>query len=120
MLRYIRLAFIALTALILLTLAFANRGSVTLRLLPGDMAGFLGLGGEWTMPLFVVILLSVALGVLIGFVWEWLREMRIRNEAKTNARRLGQMERELAVLRDSKTAPNQDEVLAILDESAKS
>ncbi|MFE3839038.1 LapA family protein [Pseudogemmobacter sonorensis] len=116
MLRYIRLIFIALTALVLLFLALANRAPVVVRLLPEEMGAMLGRGQGWTMPLFLVIFLAIALGVLIGFVWEWLREMRIRGEAKTTARKLGQLEREIAVLKDSHSVPPQDEVLAILED----
>ena len=119
MLRYIRIAFIAATALVLLMLALANRGSVTLHLLPEEFAGVIGLSAAWSMPLFVILFLAIALGVLIGFVWEWLREMRLRGAAKSNSRRVSALERELAVLKDSRSIPdpNRDEVLAILDES---
>ena len=118
MLRYIRIAFIALTALVLLTLALANRASVTLHLLPEDLASVIGLSASWSMPLFVVLILAIALGVLIGFIWEWLREMRIRGAAKSNSRRVDALERELSVLKDSRSIPDpsRDEVLAILEE----
>lgn len=121
MLRYIRIAFIVLTALVLLALALANRTSVTLHLLPEDLASVIGLSASWSMPLFVVLFLAIALGVLIGFIWEWLREMRIRSAAKTNSRRVDALERELAVLKDSRAIPDpsRDEVLAILEEGQK-
>lgn len=116
MLRYFRLTFIGLTALILLFLALANRDPVTVRLVPDQMAGLIGLAGGLQLPLFVVLFCAIALGVLIGFVWEWFREMRIRGHAKSSARKVGQLERELAVLKDSHSIPPQDEVLAILEE----
>lgn len=114
MLRYLRLLFVAVTGLALLVLALANRAAVPVRLLPEDMGALLGLGHAWELPLFLVILGSVALGVLIGFVWEWFREMRIRGAAKGAARRVSRLERELAVLRDQKEGPK-DEVLALLE-----
>lgn len=119
MLRYLRYLFLAGTALVLLVLALANREPVTLRLLPGDAGSLFGLSGSWQVPLFLVILGAVAAGVLIGFVWEWFREMRLRGAARQSARKLGQLERELAVLKDQNSPPPRDEVLAILDEGAR-
>lgn len=114
MLRYLRVLFIAATGFVLLVLALANRGSVPVRLLPEDIGGLLGITGVWEVPLFLVILGSVALGVLIGFVWEWFREMRIRATARGKSREVSRLERELAVLRDEKQGPR-DEVLALLE-----
>ena len=114
MLRYLRLLFIAATGLALLVLALANRAAVPVPLLPEDVGALLGLDHVWELPLFLVILASVALGVLIGFVWEWFREMRIRSTARGKTREVSRLERELAVLRDEKEAPK-DEVLAILE-----
>jgi uncharacterized integral membrane protein len=114
MLRYLRIAFIAGTGIVLLTLALANRGSVSVRLLPEELATMLGLGLVYQMPLFLVILAAVAAGVLIGFVWEWFRERRFRGDARAKSREVARLERELAVLKDSTSVP-QDEVLALLD-----
>lgn len=119
MLRYLRLLFLALTGLILLFLALANRDPVTVRLLPIDLSMLMGTEGAWSMPLFLVIFVSIAAGVLIGFVWEWFREMRLRGEAKVKTREVARLERELAVLKDSHSVPPQDEVLAILDGAAR-
>ena len=114
MLRYLRYIFIGGTGLVLLLVALANRGPVAVRLMPQELATLLGLSGAWNIPLFLVILAAVALGVLIGFVWEWLREMRIRADAKVKTREVTRLERELAVMRDTKE-PQKDEVLALLD-----
>lgn len=114
MLRYLRLIFLGGTGAVLLLVALANRGSVPVRMFPQDLSTFLGLPEPWTIPLFLVILAAVALGVLIGFVWEWLREMRIRGDAKVKTREIARLERELAVMRDTKE-PQKDDVLALLD-----
>lgn len=116
MLRYLRLLFIGVTGLVLLVVALANRASVPVRLLPEDVSGFFGLATSWEVPLFLIILAAVALGVLIGFVWEWFREMRIRGHARVKTREVARLERELAVLRDTREVP-QDDVLALLDSS---
>ncbi len=115
MLRYLKLLFIIGTGLVLLVLALANRASVPVRLLPEDLGGLTGLTHAWDLPLFLVILASVALGVLIGFVWEWFREMRIRSSARGSAKQVARLERELAVLKDTREGPR-DEVLALLED----
>ena len=114
MLRYLRLFFIFGTGAVLLLVALANRGAVPVRLFPQEIAAFLGLGEPWQIPLFLVILAAVASGVLIGFVWEWFREMRIRGDAKVKTREIARLERELALMRDTKE-PEKDDVLALLD-----
>lgn len=114
MIRYIKLVFIACIGLGLLIVALANRAPVEVRLLPGDLAALTGLSWAAEVPLFLVIFAGIVVGVLIGFVWEWLREMKHRSTASTKAREVARLERELAVLRDTKSTP-QDDVLALLD-----
>jgi uncharacterized integral membrane protein len=115
MLRFLRYLFLIVTGGVLLVLALANRAPVTVRWLPEDMATLMGRTAAVELPIFVVILGAVAAGVLIGFVWEWFREARIRAEAKGKTREVARLERELAVLKDSTSVPPQDEVLALLE-----
>ena len=118
MLRYLRLLFIAATGLALLVLALANRAAVPVRLLPEDVGALLGLDHVWELPLFLVILGSVALGVLIGFVWEWFRESKHRSAATHHRREAARLEREVGRLRD-KTDERKDDVLALLEASER-
>lgn len=115
MIRYVRLIFLAVLGLGLLTVALANRASVEVRLLPGDLADLIGLAWAMNLPLFVVIFASIVIGVLIGFVWEWFREHGHRATAAQKAREVARLERELAVLKDATSVPPQDEVLALLE-----
>lgn len=115
MIRYLRLIFLGLLGLGLLTVALANRAPVVVRLLPGDLAALTGLTWGMQLPLFLVIFASIVAGVLIGFVWEWFREHGHRATAAQKAREVARLERELAVLRDSRSVPPQDDVLALLD-----
>ncbi|WP_374396779.1 LapA family protein [Tabrizicola sp.] len=115
MIRYLRLALLALLGLVLLTVALANRAPVSVRLLPEDMAALTGLTWTMTLPLFLVIFGGIVVGVLIGFVWEWLREHGHRATASQKSREVTRLERELAVLKDSTSVPLKDEVLALLD-----
>lgn len=114
MVRWLKWVFLVGLAVALVTVALANRGAVTLRLLPADMAAFLGVDWSIDLPLFLVIFAGLVGGLLIGFVWEWLREHKHRATAATKRREVSQLERELAQMRDAKGQPA-DDVLAILD-----
>lgn len=118
MIRYLRYLLLAVLALCLLTVAMANRAPVMVSALPSDIAAFVG--GVWTleMPLFLVMFGGIVVGLLIGFVWEWLREHKHRAVASTSTRDVARLERELAMLRDAKGQP-QDDVLALLDNRRK-
>ena len=114
MIRYLRYVVLAVLAIVLLTVAMANRATVTLRGLPDDLAALLGFGGQIELPLFLVIFGGIIAGLLIGFLWEWLREHKHRVTASTKARDVSRLERELAVLRDGSGTPK-DDILALLD-----
>jgi uncharacterized integral membrane protein len=109
-----RLVLLAVLALGLLTVAMANRATVTVKALPDDIAALVGYGGSIDLPLFVVIFGGIIAGLLIGFVWEWLREHRHRAVASTKTREVTRLERELATMRDATSLP-QDDVLALLE-----
>lgn len=117
MIRFLRYVFLGLLAVVLMTVALANRDVVTVALLPEGLAAVLGLGWQVQLPLFLVIFGGIAAGLLIGFVWEWLREHKHRRLASTKTREAARLERELAAMRDAKGQP-QDEVLALLDKKA--
>ncbi len=61
-----------------------------------------------------VIFLSVAVGLLIGFVWEWLREGPLRAQAQGHARRADALAREVGRMRAEKADRGED-ILALLD-----
>lgn len=112
--RLIRYAFLAGLAIILIAVALANRGFVTLRVLPDDMAGVLGYQWSISLPLFLVIFASIVAGVAIGFVWEWLREHKHRAEARHERIERQRLEREVDRLSDA-SSESGDDVLAMLE-----
>ncbi len=118
MIRWLRWVLLGLLALCLVTVALANRTPVTLNALPVDIAAFVGFGGAVQMPLFLVIFGSIVAGLLIGFVWEWFREMKHRTTASAKSREADRLSRELAAMRDAKGVV-QDDVLAIVDARRK-
>ncbi len=114
MIRYLRYLVLAALGLGLLTVALANRDVVTVRALSPDLAALTGFSWQIEMPMFLVIFGGIVAGLLIGFVWEWVREMKHRSTASVKTREVTRLERELAVLRDSSSTPR-DDVLALLD-----
>lgn len=115
MIRYLRYLFLGALVVLLLTVALANRTPVVVKLLPPDLAALLGLDWQMELPLFLVIFGGIVAGLLLGFVWEWMREHKHRSAASTGSREVTRLQRELAVLRDANSVPPKDEVLALLD-----
>lgn len=115
--RYIRYAVLGAFAIALIAMALANRSDVMLKVLPEELASFVGMNASIELPLFIVILGSILVGLLVGFVWEWIREYGQRAEAARQAREMRRLEREVARLKGEKHE-GKDEVLALLDEAS--
>ncbi len=114
--RYIRYAFLGALGVVLISVSLANRGMVDLKLMPDVLAEMIGFNLGITLPLFVVVLGGIAAGLVIGFVWEWLREYKHRREVGQKSRQVHSLEREVTRLKGEKHQ-GKDEVLAILDEA---
>jgi len=112
--RLVKVAFLVLLAAALILLSLANRGPVEVRLLPENMAAFVPLPTGATLPLFLVIFAAILLGLLIGFVWEWLREHRYRAEALRQRRAAEELKREVRTLK-GREKRDKDDVLALLE-----
>ena len=113
--RLIRLFLVVLLAVVLIAIALANRDVVTLNAFPANLGQYLG--GQWTvsLPLFLVIFLAFALGMLAGLIWEYLRESHLRREGRRRSGEVRRLEQEVNHLRERHANPR-DEVLAILDQ----
>ena len=117
MIRFFRYFLLFVAAVVLLTVALAHRGVVEVRLLPEGLAALTGLAFAVQIPMFLVLFGGIALGVLVGFVWEWAREHKHRSVASKSTKQVARLERELAVMRDASSVPK-DDVLALLDKPA--
>ncbi len=115
LLRYLIL-FVLLLAFVVV--ALANRAPVGVSLLPEDLAMLLGWQARAEVPLFVVLGLGAVMGVVIGFVWEWLREHKHRKVARVQTRAVSKLERELAAMKDQTSLP-EDDVIALLQKPRK-
>lgn len=105
--------FWLLIAAALVTLGLANRDLVRLRVVPESLGEAIGLSPVVDLPLFMVVFLGFGLGILLGLVWEWIREIPERAEARATARELARLRAEVARL-GGRTA-ERDEVAALLD-----
>ncbi|MDT0682782.1 lipopolysaccharide assembly protein LapA domain-containing protein [Roseicyclus sp. F158] len=114
--KYIRLAVLAVLLIVLLTISLANRQIVELALMPEPLERLLGVAPGASLPLFIVVLGSVVVGLLIGYLLEWVREHKHRVEARNRGREIADLRAENARLRGEKNE-GKDEVLAILDDS---
>ncbi len=115
--RYIRYLCIAVFALALVAIALANRNYVSVQVLPNEVAGFFTMNPQVSLPLFIVIYGGVLAGLLVGFVWEWIREHDQRAAAAKTAREMRRLEREVKRLKGERNE-GKDEVLALLDEAS--
>ncbi|HKF74046.1 MAG TPA: lipopolysaccharide assembly protein LapA domain-containing protein [Stellaceae bacterium] len=78
----------ALVALICVGFAVSNRAGVTLAFWP--------LGMELSAPLYLIVLLALLAGFLIGLLVAWIWSWGPRRVARQRARRIEVLERDLA------------------------
>ncbi|HYM03238.1 MAG TPA: lipopolysaccharide assembly protein LapA domain-containing protein, partial [Stellaceae bacterium] len=75
-------------ALILVIFAVSNRDDVVIAFWPLPL--------EAVEPLYLVVLVSLVLGLFVGLLIAWLNGWGRRREARSQARRIEALERELA------------------------
>ncbi len=115
----VRYGFWAIVGLCLILVGIANREFVALKAMPSPLADLLGISPSVQLPLFVIILGSVGVGLAIGFLWEWVREHRLRVDGRSKAREVEQLRRELSTLKQSQAKTEGDEILALIDAPAR-
>ena len=119
MLRYLRYLVLLAIAIVLVVVALANRGTVTLNSLPEGLLGVPGLdllAVSVQLPLFIVIFGGIAAGVIIGYVWEWVREHKHRAAMRSEHREVVKLKSEVKQLK-GQANEGKDEVLALLDDA---
>ncbi len=114
--RYIRYAVLGTLAVLLVSVSLANRSIVDLKLMPDAVAELFGFNTGISLPLFVVVLGGVGAGLVIGFIWEWIREHKHRREAGSQKKEVRKLAREVDKLKEQKNR-GKDEVLAILEDA---
>tara|TARA_A200000159_G_scaffold101898_1_gene94742 strand:+ start:571 stop:849 length:279 start_codon:yes stop_codon:yes gene_type:complete len=92
---------------------------VDIRILPSELEGFLGGGMILSIPIFVLFLCGVIFGLFVGFVWEWIREMKHRSASSRKSKELAKVENELSQLK-RESGQNEDEILLLLNNKVNS
>lgn len=115
MMAYLRYGFAAVVAIVLVTIALANRSIVEIKLLPDTLAALLGFNLSMSLPLFLILGLAVAAGLLLGFVWEWFRELSYRAEAAKLARENEAMRAQLDRAKQVAPSIQKDDVRALIE-----
>jgi hypothetical protein len=86
--------------------------------MPQALGDLLGISPDVELPLFVVLFIGVGAGLMIGFLWEWVRERRIRADARGKTREVETLRREVEQLRGAAAdARGEDDVLALLEKT---
>ena len=112
--RFIKLIILAVLLVGIVLVAVANRGMATVQLLPEPLVPLVDFQTAITLPLFVILLLAVGVGLLLGYILEWLRERKHRRAVGQTKREVSRLESEVANLR-KKTGEGEDDVLALLN-----
>lgn len=112
--KYVKIAFWGLVAICLVIVALANAQPVSVHAMPNWLANLVGRSPDITLPLYAVIFAGVAFGLLVGFIWEWLREHKHRAAVRQKERKVNHLEAEMRRMHAEKHE-GQDEVLALLD-----
>ena len=118
MLRWVKYGILAVLVVFFLILALANRQPVDVTLFTPAVEHAAGFNYSVTLPLWLVASLAVALGLLIGFIWEWIREHKHRTEAATKRSEARQLKRQVDDMKTKKAKDEgKDEVLALLEDA---
>ncbi len=118
MIRFIKYVFLFVLAAVLLAVGLANRQSVTLSLLTPELETFSGWSWSLDVPLYFVAFGGVAVGLLIGFLWEWIRESKHRQEVAKRQNQVRSLKREVTKLKGERNE-GRDDVLALIDDQPK-
>ena len=111
--RLIRTLFLFCLATLLISLSLANSEKITLNFLPENLAALFEIKIAVNIPLFLVFFSGIFIGLVIGFVWEWLREYKFRVEANNYQKKLSIAETELSKLHAKEN--QKDDVLTLLE-----
>jgi uncharacterized integral membrane protein len=92
-----RLIVIVPIAIVLLMFAFANRHLVTVSFDP--FAGNDVAGPSVTAPLFILLILGIGVGVILGGISGWIKQARLRRAARDARAEADEARSEAAQLR---------------------
>jgi uncharacterized integral membrane protein len=103
MIRLVKYAVLAVIALILLLFAFANREMVTVSFDPFGSSG--NAAFAIAAPLFAVVIVFAALGVVAGAFATWLSQGRHRRASRQNRAEAAKWRTEAQTLKAAQPSP---------------
>ena len=109
--RYLRHLFLSLSAVVLVSIALANLELIELSLLPLVLADSFEFQIQFKAPLFIIIISCIAVGLFIGFFWEWLRSTKKRLSATSDRRKLARLSQEITELKSIDDEDEEDVLL---------
>ena len=111
--RYLRHLFLSLIAVALISIALANIELIELSLLPSVLADSFEFQIQFKAPLFIIIFSCIAVGLFVGFFWEWLRSTKKRLSFTSDRRKLARLSQEITELKsvDDKDEDEEDVLL---------
>lgn len=113
--RFVRQASLIIVAIVLFVVALANREPTTLHLLPAEFGMLTGRTFSLEVPLFLVGFGGIVVGLLLGFVWEWLREGKYRAAAARDRREKDRLSREMDRMKGAGGEDPDDEIRMLLE-----
>ena len=96
------------------SIALGNLELTELSLLPSVLADSLGFQIQFKVPLFIIIFSCIAVGLFIGFFWEWLRSTKKRFSSTSDRRKLARLSRENTELKLMEDKDEEEEDVLLL------
>ncbi len=112
MLRSIKIIILFCLMIGIVVLALANRQMVEVRLLPEGLEHIYPLSVH--LPLYAISILSILVGLLIGYILEYLREHRYRKTAARSSRQVAKLEQEVSSLKKQNLS-EEEQILEMLN-----
>ncbi|MGB1236253.1 MAG: lipopolysaccharide assembly protein LapA domain-containing protein [Planktomarina sp.] len=112
--RYLKMLVLLVIAVGLILVALGNTTSVPVKLMPESIGGLVGFNPQLELPMFFILFGGVGIGLLVGFIWEYLREHKHRKAVRTEHKKVVRLEREVDRMK-SKQNEGKDDVLALIE-----
>jgi uncharacterized integral membrane protein len=107
--RFLSYSYFLLLTVAIITFSIANRQVVRVNLVPDFTAYGVGPSPAHEFPLFAVALFFGTVGFILGAAREYLRESRLRREARRRGRELGALKAEVDALKGARKQPDDDD-----------
>ena len=109
--RIFRGCVLLISVVVLILFCLDNRGLVNIKLGFNTLLSQDGVSIE--LPLFFIVLFSVAIGFLLGSISEFFRGNKLRNDHRTSVRNLSEISSELEEMKKQKKS-QKEELLSLL------